>query len=113
VKAPRVETSQHIPERLKPQSLIEATRLGVSDQEDPPDRQADQEFIHESGAYSLSLVVGMDHDIVNGRVVFEITKSARSSDEASAVEGETHGGAVLEGPPDFLALSSSKIGEFE
>jgi hypothetical protein len=64
-------------------------------------------------ADSTTLIIGVDRDIINRGVILQIAQSTGCADEALAIEGKTHNGAVFERSPDLVAFATVEGGGFE
>src|SRR5579872_2707589 len=67
-----IESGQDVSEGLEPQTLVEFAHMGACDEQDSPDRESRQQLFHHPGTNGTPLVIGMDHDIVDGCVVLEV-----------------------------------------
>lgn len=59
------------------------------------------------------LVLRMNDDIVDCRMVFTVAQRAGGTDESMAIQGETYDCAVLECSSDPISFASSHLRELE
>ena len=104
-----IEAPHDIPEGFKPQASIELSHITVSDQKHPPDRQHRDQFVHQPGPDTPTLVVGVNGDIIDGRVIFPVAERAGSPDQPLTIEGEAYGRAVLKGPLHLVSLPAAQL----